>query len=102
MLIYTWFDYFVIILTLTSFFKWGFIFVEEESFEKSLKKLENIVSMLEEGKEPIEKSLELYKSGMELLKHCLDKLNLAEQKLIDISGTVSFEKVKKKEQELAF
>lgn len=75
---------------------------KEESFEECIEKLENIVSKLEKGKEPIEKSLELYKDGMKLLKNCLDKLNLAEQKLIDLSATVSFEKVKKKEPELTF
>ena len=75
---------------------------KEESFEECIEELENIVNKLEEGKEPIEKSLELYKDGMKLLKNCLDKLNLAEQKLIDLSSTVSFEKVKKKEPELTF
>lgn len=74
---------------------------EDDSFENCMLKLEGIVSKLETGKEPIEKSLQLYKDGMDLLKSCLDKLNFAEQKLIDISSTVSFEKIKK-EPEFTF
>ena len=55
------------------------------SFEEQLRKLENIVEILDVGEKPIEKLLELYEEGMILSKNLRDYLNNAEQKIIDIT-----------------
>ena len=44
------------------------------SFESSLKQLEEIVSQLESGNVDLEKSVELYKQGIELKNICEEKL----------------------------
>ena len=54
----------------------------ENSYEKSLKRLEEIVSVLEEGGQPLEKTLELFSEGTALLNSCAKYLDNAEQKII--------------------
>lgn len=55
------------------------------SYEQSVKRLEEIVTMLQEGSLPLEKSLELYEEGVKLSKHCHDMLKSAKQKIIDLN-----------------
>lgn len=71
------------------------------SFEEALSKIENIVYDLENNDIPLEKSIQLYKQGMELSLICREKLNGMEEevKLLqkDINGRFSqktFEAVK--------
>lgn len=45
------------------------------NFETALKKLEEIVSKLEEGNLPLEQSLLLFQQGIELSKLCTQKLS---------------------------
>ena len=40
------------------------------SFEAALKELEDIVARLEQGRAPLEESIDLYKRGEELKKRC--------------------------------
>jgi exodeoxyribonuclease VII small subunit len=54
---------------------------ENPTFEGALKRLEKIVSDLESGDVPLEKSMELYEEGMKLSKFCLTTLDNAEAKL---------------------
>ena len=54
----------------------------ENNYEKSLKRLEEIVSVLEEGGQPLEKTLELFSEGTALLNSCAKYLDNAEQKII--------------------
>jgi exodeoxyribonuclease VII small subunit len=54
---------------------------ENLSFEEALKRLEKIVSDLEGGATPLDKSMELYEEGMKLSKFCLTTLDSAEAKL---------------------
>ena len=56
----------------------------ENNYEKSLKRLEEIVSALEEGGQPLEKTLELFSEGTELLNSCARYLDNAEQKIITL------------------
>ena len=49
------------------------------SFEESLEKLEEIVDLLESGEHPLEKSLELFKEGVKLVKDCNSKLESIEK-----------------------
>jgi len=50
-------------------------------FEEALKKLENIISDLEEGNIPLDKAIKKYQDGLELAKKCLEQLNSAEKKI---------------------
>ena len=53
----------------------------EFNYEKSLKRLEEIVSVIEEGGQPLEKTLELFSEGTALLSSCSKYLDSAEQKI---------------------
>ena len=56
-----------------------------ESFETALHELENVVSALESGGVPLEKSLQLLQHGLELAKRCettLAQAELALEKLV--------------------
>ncbi|MBE6801095.1 MAG: exodeoxyribonuclease VII small subunit [Ruminococcaceae bacterium] len=56
----------------------------ENNYEKSLKRLEEIVAVLEEGGQPLEKTLELFSEGTALLNSCAKYLDNAEQKIITL------------------
>jgi exodeoxyribonuclease VII small subunit len=51
------------------------------NFEESLKKLETIVSQLEEGDLPLEVSLKLFEEGVTLSALCKQELDAAEGKV---------------------
>ncbi len=53
----------------------------EFNYEKSLKRLEEIVSIIEEGGQTLEKTLELFSEGTALLNSCSKYLDNAEQKI---------------------
>ena len=57
-----------------------------KDFETSLKKLEKIVSDLENGELPLEESIRTFEEGVKLTKHCQNLLSKAEikiQKLVE-------------------
>lgn len=59
---------------------------QEVNFEKSLARLEEIVQALEQGDLALDKSLELFKEGVELSKFCSQKLTVAQkdvQKIVE-------------------
>ena len=47
-------------------------------FEKSITRVEQIVDMLESGQIPIDKGMNLFKEGMQLVKKCESFLNESE------------------------
>ncbi len=51
---------------------------EELTFEEAIKELESIVAALEEGDVPLEKSLEMFKRGIDLADLCNKKLTEAQ------------------------
>ena len=53
----------------------------EQSFEKSLTELEQIVLKLEDGDLPLEESLELFEQGIKLSRACRDRLTKAERRI---------------------
>lgn len=53
----------------------------EIKFEDALKRLEEIVRMLESGQSPLDQSLELYEEAVALVKVCNARLDAAEQKV---------------------
>lgn len=58
----------------------------ELNYEKSMKRLEEIVSLLETGGQPLEKTLELFSEGTALLSECSKYLDNAEQKITSLLG----------------
>ncbi len=51
------------------------------SFEESVKRLNEIVEVLEKGDIPLEESIRYFEEGMELLKRCKALLAAAEEKV---------------------
>jgi exodeoxyribonuclease VII small subunit len=47
---------------------------ERPSFEEALRKLESIVSKLEDSEVTLEESIQLYEEGMKLSKYCSETL----------------------------
>lgn len=63
--------------------------IKKLSFEEAFKKLQDIIEQFETGDISLDKSINAYKSGVMLKKHCENKLNEAELivEQIDISKT---------------
>lgn len=61
---------------------------QEATLEESFEKLEQILTRMESRDITLEEAFQTYKSGMELLKDCNDKLDLVEKKMkmIDEEG----------------
>jgi exodeoxyribonuclease VII small subunit len=59
-----------------------------QTFESALAELEKIVSGMEAGQMPLEKSLAAYKRGAELLKFCQAALQDAQQQVRILEGGV--------------
>lgn len=53
----------------------------EKTFENALKRLEEIIHLLEESSPSLDKALTLFEEGKSLIGQCLKKLDEAEQKL---------------------
>ncbi|MFC1516649.1 exodeoxyribonuclease VII small subunit [Thermodesulfobacteriota bacterium] len=51
------------------------------SFEKSMKKLEQIVHELESGDQPLEKALKKFEEGIQLSKRCSEMLEETEKRI---------------------
>ena len=67
--------------------------IEKMSFEKAMAELVTIVSDLENGSIELEESIEKYQRGIQLKKHCDQKLKEANMKIdqieIDKNGNVT-------------
>lgn len=61
-------------------------------YEKSVKRLEEIVKLLEDGELSLEDSIKLYEEGTKLSAICYTKLKNAEQKIIELSQLEEHEK----------
>ncbi len=59
-----------------------------ENFEEALARLEQIVTLLENGKSSLDDSLIAFEEGIALVKYCNEKLERAEQKISILTGTV--------------
>ncbi|MGM9646434.1 MAG: exodeoxyribonuclease VII small subunit [Eubacteriales bacterium] len=61
----------------------------EMSFEDALKRLEEIVGMLDGGDHPLDESLDLFSEGIKLVKFCNSKIEKVEKsvkKLVNENG----------------
>lgn len=68
--------------------------MKEKSFEDALKRIEGIISSLEEEDLPLKKKIEEFEEGAELLKFCSKELKGAEmiiQKIVDKDGKIKLE-----------
>ena len=69
----------------------------EQSFEKSLTELEQIVVKLEDGDLPLEESLELFEKGIKLSRDCRERLSKAERRIEilmkDASGELTTQEI---------
>lgn len=65
---------------------------EALDFERSLARLEEIVSLLERGDAPLEQAMGLFEEGAGLLRECTRQLDEAEQKitLLTAEGELPF------------
>ena len=61
------------------------------SFESSLKRLEDIVESLEQGKVSLEEAVGLYEEGIQLSKECAEKLKATELKIRKLAKSVGGE-----------
>ena len=57
----------------------------KENFETSLMNLEKIVAELESGQLSLEDSLERYKNGIDLIKHCNKLIDKAEKAVVKLT-----------------
>jgi exodeoxyribonuclease VII small subunit len=57
----------------------------ELSFEAALKRLEEIVRLLEKGEAPLDQSIELYQEGDRLKRHCEARLKAAQARIEQIA-----------------
>jgi exodeoxyribonuclease VII small subunit len=64
---------------------------KNRSFEEALSALENRVRKLEAGELPLEEALGLFEEGIELTRECHEKLDAADQKIIELSQSVDKE-----------
>ena len=51
------------------------------SFEQALERIEEIVSEIEDGRVPLEESIDKYAEGIKLIEHCRTVLGNAEKKI---------------------
>lgn len=62
---------------------------EKNTFESSIKRLEEVVRLLEKGDAPLDEALALFEEGTSLIKNCSKMLDDAEQKVtLLVKGTV--------------
>ena len=78
--------------------------IEKLSFEKAMEELEIIVSDLENGSIELEESIEKYQRGIQLKKHCDQKLKEANMKIdqieIDKDGNVKENRFQEKKSNI--
>lgn len=55
--------------------------IEKLTLEEAFDKIDNLMDEMSEDDIALDKSFELYKEGMELLKHCSEKIDLVEKQV---------------------
>jgi len=59
--------------------------MQTQDYESSIRRLEEIVQLLEDGKLPLEESLKLFEEGIRLSGRCGEYLSAAELKITELS-----------------
>ncbi|MBN2257708.1 MAG: exodeoxyribonuclease VII small subunit [Anaerolineaceae bacterium] len=60
--------------------------VEKLNYEQAYEELQSIVSLLDEGGQPLDKNLKLFERGQALAKHCENLLTQAQLKIRETTG----------------
>lgn len=60
--------------------------IEEMTLEETFEGLDEIMEKLSDNDVSLEESIDLYKSGMELINHCKKVVDEVESKLVQLSG----------------
>lgn len=55
--------------------------MKENTFEENIKRIEEIIALLEENKQPLEKTTTLFEEAMDRIKNCENELDGAEKKV---------------------
>lgn len=58
---------------------------EDISFEQALQRLQSLVTALEEDESSLEEALQAYEEGVQLARHCLERLNTAELRVQELA-----------------
>lgn len=58
--------------------------MDELTYESALKRLQEIVKLLEAGGKPLDESVKLFEEGAALAKFCENELKNAEQRIISL------------------
>ena len=58
---------------------------EEVTIEEGLQELDKIVEKLESRDISLEDSFTMYQKGMEVLKHCIQKIDMVEKKMLQMN-----------------
>jgi len=67
-------------------FKKGGVKMKKMTYEQALKRLEEIVSALEQGSKPLEETMKIYEEATALAAFCGECLDKAEQKITTLSA----------------
>ncbi len=59
---------------------------EQKTFEVSLARLAEVVSLLERDETPLAEAMTLYEEGIALAQHCRKELDAAELKITELRG----------------
>lgn len=59
----------------------------EMTFETAVQRLEEIVTLLENGKCTLDESMKLFEEGTKLAAYCSETLKNAEQKIVQLTAT---------------
>lgn len=65
------------------------------TFEEKLARIEEIVSILNEGNESLEKQIQIYEEGIKLINSCREFLQNAEKKIININSNTQMKSEEK-------
>lgn len=71
----------------------------EKNFEQSIKRLEEIVRLLESGEVSLDESIKLFEEGTALTAFCSQSLRTAEQKIVKLTAVEKVVQVSEAAQE---
>ncbi len=74
--------------------------MKKKTYEASFKRLEEIMSTLEDGQLGLEESLALFQEGIELYRQCREQLNKAEETLKVVLAESGLETLKPLREEM--
>lgn len=71
--------------------------MKKKTYEESIKRLEDIVQILENGDLPLEESMKLFEEGAKLSAYCETCLKNAEQTIVELTDETAGESQKEED-----